>query len=121
MLARDLAALDDDVITAVLLTSRARLSGLESVRWTELDVLPGEDGVRLLERVVDDPRIAGNPDDAAAIVSRCGGQIWRPPTTAPTSAGFSTLARVGRNWGPTHTGFTRRSPGFMKRMNSADA
>ncbi|MFB9415158.1 AfsR/SARP family transcriptional regulator [Dactylosporangium matsuzakiense] len=58
---------------AVLLTSRARLSGLEGVRWTDLDVLPAADGVRLLERIVDDARIGRSPADAAVIVQRCGG------------------------------------------------
>ncbi|AGL17237.1 BTAD domain-containing putative transcriptional regulator [Actinoplanes sp. N902-109] len=57
----------------VLVTSRSRLSGIEGARWTELDVLPGDEGVRLLSRVVADARIEEQPGDAAAIVDRCGG------------------------------------------------
>jgi DNA-binding SARP family transcriptional activator/tetratricopeptide (TPR) repeat protein len=58
---------------AVLLTSRVRLSGLEGVRWSSLEVLPGDDGVRLLERVAGDGRVAGDPAHATSIVDMCGG------------------------------------------------
>ncbi|HWS34737.1 MAG TPA: tetratricopeptide repeat protein, partial [Actinoplanes sp.] len=58
---------------AVLLTSRVRLSGLEGARWTTLDVLPGDDGVRLLERVAGEDRVAGDVERARAVVDMCGG------------------------------------------------
>jgi DNA-binding SARP family transcriptional activator/tetratricopeptide (TPR) repeat protein len=58
---------------AVLITSRSRLSGLESARWTELEVLPAEEATRLLAQVVRDARVGDQPADAAAIVHMCGG------------------------------------------------
>ncbi|MFI5952307.1 BTAD domain-containing putative transcriptional regulator [Cryptosporangium sp. NPDC051539] len=60
----------------VLLTSRVRLSGLEGARWSELDVLTEDDGVRLLARIVNDARVGDDSahDTAAAdVVQLCGG------------------------------------------------
>ncbi|RSM69569.1 AfsR family transcriptional regulator [Actinoplanes sp. ATCC 53533] len=57
---------------AVLITSRARLTGLEGARWIELDVLEPDEAVRFLGRVTDERRIAAQPGDAAEIVRLCG-------------------------------------------------
>jgi tetratricopeptide (TPR) repeat protein len=58
---------------AVLITSRSRLTGVEGGRWTELDVLPDDEAIRLLAGIVDDARITGDPRDPATIVRMCGG------------------------------------------------
>ncbi|GAA1581758.1 AfsR/SARP family transcriptional regulator [Actinoplanes couchii] len=80
---------------AVLLTSRVRLSGLEGARWTTLDVLPGDDGVRLLERVAGEDRVAGDPGQARSVVDMCGGL-----PLAVRIAGARLTARPG--WSLAH-------------------
>lgn len=57
---------------AVLITSRARLTGIEGAHWIELDVFDADEAVRFLGRVVDERRIAAQPGDAADIVGFCG-------------------------------------------------
>ncbi|MGL5859153.1 MAG: BTAD domain-containing putative transcriptional regulator [Angustibacter sp.] len=57
---------------AVLLTSRSRLSGIEAVRWVDLDVLPADDASQLLRRIVNDARLDEEADQVAAIVQVCG-------------------------------------------------
>ncbi|WP_441223908.1 BTAD domain-containing putative transcriptional regulator [Phytohabitans sp. LJ34] len=58
---------------AVLVTSRARLTGVEGARWIDLDVFARTEAVRLLGRVAGDERVAAEPDEAADIVRLCGG------------------------------------------------
>ncbi len=58
---------------AVLLTSRSHLPGIEGARWAELDVLPGDEGVRLLECIVGPSRVSAHPQAAADVVRLCGG------------------------------------------------
>ena len=57
---------------AVLVTSRARLVGLEGARLLDLEVLQTGQAVELLARIVGAERVAGEPDAAAAIVGFCG-------------------------------------------------
>jgi hypothetical protein len=56
----------------VLVTSRARLTGLEGARLVDLDILPPRVAVELLARVAGPVRVAAEPDAAAAIVGYCG-------------------------------------------------
>ncbi|WP_035853534.1 AfsR/SARP family transcriptional regulator [Cryptosporangium arvum] len=79
----------------VLVTSRVRLSGLEGARWTELEVLDADDGVRLLSRIVDDARVDDHDADAAAVVGLCGGL-----PLAVRIAGARLTARPG--WTVSH-------------------
>jgi DNA-binding SARP family transcriptional activator/tetratricopeptide (TPR) repeat protein len=58
---------------AVLITSRARLAGLEGARLVHLDVLDAEQAVELLARIAGPRRVAAEPDAAAAIAVACGG------------------------------------------------
>jgi tetratricopeptide (TPR) repeat protein/transcriptional regulator with XRE-family HTH domain len=56
---------------AVLLTSRARLPGVEGARLLDIDVLDTGAALDLLGRIVGG-RVAAEPDAAAAIVAACG-------------------------------------------------
>jgi tetratricopeptide (TPR) repeat protein/transcriptional regulator with XRE-family HTH domain len=56
----------------VLLTSRARLAGLEGARLLDLEILPPQAAVELLARVGGPARVAAEPEAAAAIVGYCG-------------------------------------------------
>ncbi|GAB3522816.1 BTAD domain-containing putative transcriptional regulator [Phytohabitans suffuscus] len=58
---------------AVLVTSRARLTGVEGARWIDLDVFARAEAVRLFGRVAGEERVAAEPDEAAEIVRLCGG------------------------------------------------
>jgi tetratricopeptide (TPR) repeat protein len=57
---------------AVLVTSRARLAGLEGARLIDLDVLDPEQTVALLGRIVGPGRVAAEPAAAAALAWLCG-------------------------------------------------
>ncbi|MBZ4320519.1 AfsR/SARP family transcriptional regulator [Streptomyces huiliensis] len=57
---------------AVLVTSRAWLTGLEGARHLRLDVLPADEAVALLRRVVGDRRVDAEPRAAAALADVCG-------------------------------------------------
>jgi len=57
---------------AVLVTSRARLVGLEGARLLNLEVLQTGQAVELLARIVGAGRVAAEPDAAAAIAEYCG-------------------------------------------------
>lgn len=58
----------------VVITSRRRLTGLDSTRVLSLDVLPHPEAVALLRRVVGEERMATEPPDAVdEIVELCGG------------------------------------------------
>ncbi|WP_433170453.1 BTAD domain-containing putative transcriptional regulator [Actinoallomurus sp. CA-150999] len=57
---------------AVLLTSRRRLSGLESVHRVDLDVFEPRQAVRLLAQIAGTELVEAEPDAAAEIVELCG-------------------------------------------------
>ncbi|MEU8510797.1 BTAD domain-containing putative transcriptional regulator [Kitasatospora sp. NPDC048722] len=57
---------------AVLVTSRTRLGALPNARFTELPVLPAEDAVTLLTRVVGAERVAAEEEAAGELVRLCG-------------------------------------------------
>jgi transcriptional regulator with XRE-family HTH domain len=56
----------------VLVTSRARLAGLEAARVVHLDVLEEPQAVGLLGRIAGAERVAAEPDAATQIVGFCG-------------------------------------------------
>ncbi|WP_305783305.1 AfsR/SARP family transcriptional regulator [Symbioplanes lichenis] len=58
--------------SSVLVTSRARLAGLDGARLQELDLLPTAEATALLARVAGAERIDADPAAAAAIVAACG-------------------------------------------------
>ncbi|MEU8253578.1 NB-ARC domain-containing protein [Micromonospora inaquosa] len=58
---------------AVILTSRARLTGIEGARRVDLDVFPPNAAIRLLARITTDDRVTAQHTGAARIVSLCGG------------------------------------------------
>jgi DNA-binding SARP family transcriptional activator len=60
---------------AALVTSRARLSGLEAAHPLALDVLEADQAVALLAKLTGAERVASEPEAAAAIVRMCG---WLP-------------------------------------------
>ncbi|MBB5888992.1 DNA-binding SARP family transcriptional activator [Kutzneria kofuensis] len=62
-----------DECSAVLVTSRNRLTGLAGARTVDLTVLDASDSLRLLETVLGTARIAAEPDAAADLVRQCGG------------------------------------------------
>lgn len=57
---------------AVLVTSRARLAGLDGVRLVDLDVLTPVQAVDLLDRIAGEQRVAAEPQAAMEIAARCG-------------------------------------------------
>ncbi|MGD9527272.1 BTAD domain-containing putative transcriptional regulator [Pseudonocardia sp.] len=57
---------------AVLVTSRARLAGLENARSVDLAVLDDDQAVALLAAVAGRARVAAEADDARRIVALCG-------------------------------------------------
>ncbi|MER7704584.1 BTAD domain-containing putative transcriptional regulator [Kitasatospora sp. NPDC097605] len=57
---------------AVLVTSRTRIGALPNARFTELPVLPVEEAVTLLTRVVGAERVAAESSSARELVSLCG-------------------------------------------------
>lgn len=56
----------------VIVTSRHRLTGLDGVRVTSLEVLPEKEAVELFGRVVGDGRAQARPAAAAEVVNLCG-------------------------------------------------
>jgi DNA-binding SARP family transcriptional activator/tetratricopeptide (TPR) repeat protein len=56
----------------VLVTSRARLAGLEGAHPIELDMLPPDQAVELLGLVAGPSRVAAEPEAAALVVRHCG-------------------------------------------------
>lgn len=58
---------------AVILTSRARLTGIEGARRVDLDVFPPTTAIRLLARITTDERVTAQHTGAAQIVTLCGG------------------------------------------------
>ncbi|MEV0530596.1 BTAD domain-containing putative transcriptional regulator [Kitasatospora sp. NPDC050463] len=57
---------------SVLVTSRTRLGALPNARFTELAVLPAEEAVTLLTRVVGAERVAAEQEPARELVRLCG-------------------------------------------------
>jgi tetratricopeptide (TPR) repeat protein/transcriptional regulator with XRE-family HTH domain len=57
---------------AVLVTSRARLAGLEGAHLIDLDLLDPEQAVALLGRIVGPERVAAEPEAAAELARLCG-------------------------------------------------
>ncbi|MFF4408354.1 BTAD domain-containing putative transcriptional regulator [Streptomyces sp. NPDC001404] len=57
--------------SAVLVTSRARLTGLAGAQHLRLDVMPAAEALALLRRIVGDRRCDAEPEAAAAIVAAC--------------------------------------------------
>ncbi|MFF8774229.1 BTAD domain-containing putative transcriptional regulator [Kitasatospora sp. NPDC015120] len=57
---------------AVLVTSRTRIGALPNARFTELPVLPAEEAVTLLTRVVGAERVAAEDASARELVRLCG-------------------------------------------------
>jgi tetratricopeptide (TPR) repeat protein/transcriptional regulator with XRE-family HTH domain len=57
---------------AVLVTSRARLAGLEGARLVHLDVLDAGQAMELLARIAGPERVAAEPAAANAILAACG-------------------------------------------------
>jgi DNA-binding SARP family transcriptional activator/tetratricopeptide (TPR) repeat protein len=57
--------------SAVVVTSRARLTGLESARPVELEVFDAHEATGLLARIAGAPRIAAEPGAAAEIAQLC--------------------------------------------------
>ncbi|MGX7827906.1 BTAD domain-containing putative transcriptional regulator [Actinokineospora sp. 24-640] len=58
---------------AVLVTTRSRLTGVPGARQIELDVLDQDRSLDLLGRVIGGPRVAAEPEAAAALVRTVGG------------------------------------------------
>lgn len=57
----------------VIVTSRARLTGLAGTRLTELDVLEPEQAVELLTRTIGTERAAAEPEAITELAGLCGG------------------------------------------------
>jgi tetratricopeptide (TPR) repeat protein len=57
---------------AVLLTSRARLAGLDAAHLVDLDVLPSTQAVALLSKIVGHARVTAEAQAAQRIVEHCG-------------------------------------------------
>ncbi|WCN83961.1 ATP-binding protein [Micromonospora sp. LH3U1] len=58
---------------AVLVTSRARLTGIEGARRVDLDVFAPTTAIRLLASITTDERVAAQHTGAAQIIALCGG------------------------------------------------
>jgi DNA-binding SARP family transcriptional activator/tetratricopeptide (TPR) repeat protein/transcriptional regulator with XRE-family HTH domain len=56
----------------VLITSRARLAGLALTEVIDLDVLPPEEAVELLGKIIGADRVASEPEAARTVVALCG-------------------------------------------------
>jgi len=57
---------------ALLVTSRARLEGLDAVHLVPLDVMTSDDAVSLLTRIIGSRRVAAEPQAAGELVQACG-------------------------------------------------
>ncbi|MGL5859406.1 MAG: AfsR/SARP family transcriptional regulator [Angustibacter sp.] len=58
---------------AVIITSRARLSGLPGARWFHVDVFDVDQSTELLIRIVGDERVATQPQAVVELITFCGG------------------------------------------------
>ncbi|GAA0938874.1 transcriptional regulator AfsR [Kribbella koreensis] len=59
--------------SAVMITSRRLLTGLPGAFHLELEVLPDDDALKLLEATAGKERLASDPDATAAVIRQCGG------------------------------------------------
>ncbi|MBF8188886.1 tetratricopeptide repeat protein [Nonomuraea sp. K274] len=81
--------------TAVLLTGRVRLVGLEGASLLELDVLPSGQAMDLLRRIVGGERVQDDPDAALEITRLCG--------RVPLAVRISAARLLGRRqWSLAH-------------------
>ncbi|MGW3348799.1 AfsR/SARP family transcriptional regulator [Nonomuraea rubra] len=81
--------------TAVLLTGRVRLVGLEGASLLELDVLPSGQAMDLLRRIVGDERVQDDPSAALEITRLCG--------RVPLAVRISAARLLGRRqWSLAH-------------------
>jgi DNA-binding SARP family transcriptional activator len=81
--------------TAVLLTGRVRLVGLEGASLLELDVLPSAQAMHLLGRIAGDERVRDDPDAALEITRLCG--------RVPLAVRISAARLLGRKqWSLSH-------------------
>ncbi|MFB4279543.1 BTAD domain-containing putative transcriptional regulator [Nonomuraea sp. MTCD27] len=81
--------------TAVLLTGRVRLVGLEGASLLELDVLPSGQAMDLLRRIVGDERVQDDPYAALEITRLCG--------RVPLAVRISAARLLGRRqWSLSH-------------------
>ncbi|MEV4170785.1 BTAD domain-containing putative transcriptional regulator [Nonomuraea sp. NPDC049709] len=81
--------------TAVLLTGRVRLVGLEGASLLELDVLPSGQAMDLLRRIVGDERVQDDPNAALEITRLCG--------RVPLAVRISAARLLGRRqWSLSH-------------------
>ncbi|MEO3805643.1 BTAD domain-containing putative transcriptional regulator [Nonomuraea sp. B1E8] len=81
--------------TAVLLTGRVRLVGLEGTSLLELDVLPSAQAMDLLRRIIGDERVQDDPDAALEITRLCG--------RVPLAVRISAARLLGRRqWSLAH-------------------
>ncbi|MDW6064921.1 NB-ARC domain-containing protein [Streptomyces sp. FXJ1.4098] len=76
---------------SALVTSREMLTTLEGATHLHLDVLPRDQAVALLERIVGAERVRAEPEEAEAITRLCGGL-----PLALRIAGARLAARPGR-------------------------
>lgn len=58
--------------SAVIVTSRARLSGVSGARQINVPVMGREEALRLFSRIVGEERVADEPDEALEVVEACG-------------------------------------------------
>jgi DNA-binding SARP family transcriptional activator len=81
--------------TAVLLTGRVRLVGLEGASLLELDVMPSAQAMHLLGRIAGDERVRDDPDAALEITRLCG--------RVPLAVRISAARLLGRRqWSLSH-------------------
>ncbi|MFI7453625.1 AfsR/SARP family transcriptional regulator [Nonomuraea sp. NPDC049714] len=81
--------------TAVLLTGRVRLVGLEGASLLELDVLPSAQAMHLLGRIAGDERVRDDPAAALEITRLCG--------RVPLAVRISAARLLGRKqWSLSH-------------------
>ncbi|MFC5748517.1 AfsR/SARP family transcriptional regulator [Actinomadura rugatobispora] len=81
--------------TAVILTGRVRLIGLEGASLLELDVLSSAQAMDLLRRIVGDERVQDDPDTALEIVRLCG--------RVPLAVRIAAARLLGRrHWSLSH-------------------
>ncbi|WP_141584091.1 BTAD domain-containing putative transcriptional regulator [Actinomadura sp. WMMA1423] len=81
--------------TAVLITSRNRLTGLEGATLLDLEVLSPPQAVDLLTRVIGPRRVAAEPEEAMEIAGLCG--------HIPLAVRIAAGRLVGRpNWSLAH-------------------
>lgn len=59
--------------SAILVSTKARLTALSGVRHMELDLLDGSDALMLLRRIVGNERIDAEPEAVRALIQHCAG------------------------------------------------